>query len=209
MPARTGGLKMRRAGIVAAALLLCLASMDVVARDAVTRRGTYTNWGPDIDSIEIVSTFDASDYDAIAIGDFSTSSTPRPKKGDNSYDAVAEALRSVEAQLVDGARRESEKRVAGGATKKARTLLVRGRVLEMDPGSRAGRYWSGGMGGGAAAVKISGEILDAKSGKVLVRFTQRRKSGGGMRVGGGSYTAVLNACVRSIGKDIANIVKQF
>jgi hypothetical protein len=198
---------MRRARFACAAIVILALASQSFAKSQ-TSRGKYKDWGPDIDSIEIVATFDASDYDSIVIGDFSTSSTPRPKKSDNTYDAVKSALASVESHLADGARKESGKKVSVGGGK-GRALLVRGRVVEMDPGSRAGRYWSGGLGGGAAAVEISGEIVDARTGKVLVRFTQRRKSGGGMRVGGGNYTTVLNACVREIGGDIANIVDEF
>lgn len=195
---------------VTAALLisLLLLSPDLRAADAPTARGKYKEWGPNIDSIEIVSTFDAEKYDTIAIGNFTTGATPRPKKSDNAYDAVVKTLSTVESTLAAGAKKASKKKVITGSGKKG-TLVVRGRVVELDPGSRAGRYWSGGLGGGAAAATISGEIIDGQSGKVLVRFTQRRKSGGGMRIGGGNYTQVLNACVRAIGEDIANIVDEF
>lgn len=198
---------MKPGRLILAALLLCAIATTTFAKSP-TGRGKYRDWGPSIDSVEIVSTFDASDYGAIVIGDFATGSVKLPARGDNSYEAVRDALQSVESHLVEGAKAESKKRVARGSAK-GKALLVRGRVREMEPGSRAGRYWSGGLGGGAAAVEISGEIVDAGSGKVLVRFTQRRKSGGGMRIGGGSYSAVLNACVRAIGEDIAHIVDQF
>ena len=76
----------------------------------------------------------------------------------------------------------------------------------MDPGSKAKRYFAG-FGAGAARTKVSGEIVDGKTGKVLVRFTQERRSGVGMM--GGDYVGLMNRNLRAIGEDVANIVSAF
>jgi uncharacterized protein DUF4410 len=76
----------------------------------------------------------------------------------------------------------------------------------MDPGSRAARYWAG-FGAGAARTKLVGEVADAASGKVLLRFTQERRSGVGM--GGGNYIELMNRNLVTIGEDVAGVLKAF
>jgi hypothetical protein len=83
---------------------------------------------------------------------------------------------------------------------------VRARITKSDPGSQAARYW-GGFGAGAAKVGISGEIVDGASGKVLVRFTQERRSGFGLL--GGGYRELLDRTMRQIGGDVAGLVRAF
>ena len=75
-----------------------------------------------------------------------------------------------------------------------------------DPGSRAARYWAG-FGAGAARTKLEGELVDAASGRVLLRFTQERRSGVGL--GGGSYVNLLNRNLRAIGEDLGAGLQQF
>lgn len=90
--------------------------------------------------------------------------------------------------------------------KSAGTLIVRAKVLNMDPGSRAARYWAG-FGAGAARAELSGEVVDAATGKVLLRFQQERRSGVG--VAGGDYVNLMNRNLRAIGEDVALILSAF
>ena len=86
------------------------------------------------------------------------------------------------------------------------TLVVRGRVTKMDPGSKAARYW-GGFGAGAARTEIAGEVVDGGSGKVLLRFLQERRSGWGLF--GGDYEKLMNRNLRAIGEDLAGTLTHF
>jgi hypothetical protein len=76
----------------------------------------------------------------------------------------------------------------------------------MDPGSRAARYWAG-FGAGAARTKVEGELVDAASGRVLLRFTQERRSGVGMA--GGGYASLLRRNLEAIGEDVGNGLRRF
>ena len=78
--------------------------------------------------------------------------------------------------------------------------------MKSDPGSQAARYW-GGFGAGAAKVGITGEIIDGRTNKVLVRFTQERRSGFGLF--GGGYRELLARSMRQIGGDVAGLIKAF
>jgi hypothetical protein len=85
-------------------------------------------------------------------------------------------------------------------------LVVRGKVLKMDPGSQAARYWAG-FGAGAAKTEVTGEVADARTGKVLLRFHQERRSGVGSF--GGDYEDLLNRNLWTVGKDLAGVLQHF
>ncbi len=60
---------------------------------------------------------------------------------------------------------------------------------------------------GAARIKVSGELVGAGSGAVLVRFTQERRSSVG--IGGGGYAELMSRNLRTIGKDVAAFLNAF
>jgi hypothetical protein len=173
-----------------------------------TAPGKYKEWGPDIDELEIVKTFRFADYNKIVVEPFNTDGVALPDKDDNTYVPVKGVLASAAEGFVQGLRGKVDARVTidekpGTGSD---TLIIRAKVLELDPGSRAARYWAG-FGAGAARVKIEGEIVEARSGAVLARFTQERRSGVG--VAGGGYQELLQRDLNATGEDVANILKAF
>jgi hypothetical protein len=84
-------------------------------------------------------------------------------------------------------------------------LIVEGRFITIDPGSRAKRYFAG-FGAGKSSVKVSGSVKDAK-GTVLATFEQRRI--GAMGMGGGDSLGKLMSDSRSIGEDIAKFLAKW
>ena len=84
-------------------------------------------------------------------------------------------------------------------------LIVEGKFVTLDPGSRAKRYFAG-FGAGKSSVKVTGTVKDA-SGKTLATFTQRRV--GAMGVGGGDSLGKLMSDSRKIGEDIANFLAKW
>lgn len=173
-----------------------------------TEPGTYQEWGPNIDEIEILKTFSAGDYKEIVVVPFDTGDVELPKKDDNTYEPVKKVLASVTDPFVEslGEHTGAKVTLAEKPGKGPGTLIIRGKVLEMDPGSKAARYFAG-FGAGAARAKISGEIVDAKTKAVLVKFTQERRSGVGMM--GGDYVNLMNRNLRALGEDVANILGVF
>ncbi len=205
---------MRSRGLLVSVLVLALVVPTLYARGkpAPTQPGKYKEWGQDIDEIEIVKTFKTADYDRIVVLPFDTSATPLPDKSDKSYDTIKAVLSSYTFTLVEAFKTELKTKAtveqADQAPKAAKTLIVRGKVEAMSPGSRAKRYIAG-YGAGAAGSKASGEIVDAKSGEVLARFTQERRSGGTFKFGGGSDMDVMRDSIHATGKDIAHILDAF
>jgi Domain of unknown function (DUF4410) len=84
-------------------------------------------------------------------------------------------------------------------------LLIEGKFLTIDPGSRAKRYFAG-FGAGKSSVKVVGSVKDA-TGRTLATFEQRRI--GTMGMGGGDSLGKLMSDSRSIGEDIGKFLAKW
>jgi uncharacterized protein DUF4410 len=84
-------------------------------------------------------------------------------------------------------------------------LVVSGKFVTLDPGSRAKRYLAG-FGAGKSSVKVSGSVKDS-SGRILATFDQRRI--GAMGIGGGDSLGKLMSDSRDIGEDIAKFLARW
>ncbi len=198
--------------VAIALLAVTLTALPLYARGkksaATTAPGTYENWGPNIDKLEILKTFKFADYSKVSVQPFDTDDVKLPEKEDNTYEPVKKVLASSTEGFVQGLRGSVDAKVSmdakpGGA---ADTLIIRGKVVAMEPGSKAARYWAG-FGAGAAKARIEGEIVDAKTKAVLARFTQERRSGVGMM--GGDYKELMQRNLNAIGEDVAKMLKAF
>lgn len=199
--------------VFVASLLIVAMSAPAFARgkkkaSGSTAPGKYQEWGPDIDEIEILKTFHLSDYKTIVVQEFDTDSVKLPDKDDNTYQPVKKVLASATEGLVQGMRGNVDQKVvmSDSGSKNADTLIIRGKVLQMNPGSKAARVWAG-FGAGAAGAQIEGEIVDAKTKTVLAKFTQERRSGVGIM--GGDYQELMQKNLNAIGEDVANLLKAF
>jgi Domain of unknown function (DUF4410) len=174
--------------------------------------GVHTDWGGEIDHLEVLETFELGSFESIFVLPLDTSQTPLPEKDDNTYERVKSVLAGPTPSLVEGmqeglADRKTAKPVRSGETSPGgAVLLIRGSVPQMDPGSQSARYW-GGFGAGAARTTIKVEAVDAGSGKVLFRLEQERRSGVGMF--GGDYEKLMHRNLRAIGEDLAMVLAAF
>ena len=85
-------------------------------------------------------------------------------------------------------------------------LIIKGRVAEMNPGSRSKRVWIG-FGAGKSRVEIQGTVIEAKTQKELLRFKHARVSGIGMF--GGDYADFLTDDTGDVGEDIGKMLQKF
>ena len=84
-------------------------------------------------------------------------------------------------------------------------LVVEGKFVELNPGSRAKRYFAG-FGAGKSSVKVVGSVKDS-TGRTLATFDQRRI--GAMGLGGGDSLGKMMSDARSIGEDIAKFLAKW
>jgi hypothetical protein len=205
-------MKTRIALLVLAALALVAPASLARDKAAPTAPGKYKEWGPDIDEIEIAKTFKIASYDHIVVEPFDTSKVPLPDPNAKWYGTMKMTLAGYTQAFSEALQKELKAKAAveqaNEAPKSAKTLVVRGTVLDLDPGTRAGRYF-GGFGAGAASTKMSVEIVDAATGEVLARVTQGRRSAGTFKPGGGSDLDVMRDAIHAAGKDIAHVLDKF
>jgi hypothetical protein len=194
-------------------LLLLYVCLLFAAASAPLMPGRYKEWGPaGIDDVEIVKTFRLSEFDRVVVLPFDTTNTPLPDKSEKSYDTIKSVLATYTFTLVEALKPELKAKIeveqADKAPKSAKTLIIRGTVDALNPGSRAKRYLAGALAG-ASGTKISGEFVDAKSGQVLLRFTQNERSHGSFKFGGGKDLDVMRDSIHAAGKKVANILDTF
>jgi len=198
--------------VVAIALFVLAPLAEARGKKPELAPGKYKEWGPDIDSIEILKTFKVADYDHIVIKPFDTSKAPLPNEKEKWYGTLKMMLSGYTQAFDEAFRKELKTKVdveeSDTATKTPRTLVIRGSVEDLDPGSRAGRYLVG-YGTGGASTRATIELVDAKSGDVLARLTQARRSGGTWKFGGGSDIEVMRDTVHALAQDVAHVVDAF
>ena len=203
---------------LALALLLLPGALYARGKAAPTAPGKYKDWNGEVDELEIVAPFKLSDFNRIIVEPLDVSATPLPEPNDNTYAPVKNVLalvtRPFAAGLSGGMGERPERPEVVLAPRAAErgeraepgTLVVRGKVTTMDPGSRAARYWAG-FGAGAARTEISGEVTDAATGQVLLRFLQERRSAIGSM--GGDYENLMERNIVTIGHDIGAVLLHF
>jgi hypothetical protein len=198
----------RRWAVALALLALALPLAAAKGKKGLTAPGRYKDWDDEIDRVEILKTFNLAEYERVVVEPFDTKDVELPEKDDNTYVPVKAVLSHVEEPFLDGLSNELPDRlkVGKGEGGEARTLKIRVKVDLMDPGSQAARYWVG-FGAGASKTGLSGQIIDAGTGDVLVKFEQERRSGVGSA--GGDYEELFDRNLEQIGEDIAGLIKAF
>jgi hypothetical protein len=171
--------------------------------------GKYSEWNGFIDELEIVNTFSINAYSKVVFLPVDTSAVMLPEKSENTYEPLAKMISLVDQTFQEGLTKgmkglnnvslESSK----SRTSEAGVLIIRAKVFEMNPGSRALRYFVG-FGAGKTVVGIQGEVIDALSGQVQLKFKHARASSmGGF---GGDYEKFLSDDTRDVGEDIGKML---
>jgi hypothetical protein len=163
-----------------------------------------------IDAVEFVQEWKLNDYSKLVVEPLDTSTTELPPKDENTYEPVIGVLKKTDGIVLSeiGQKLKGRMEVSGNKAEvsQPKRLVLRGRVADIHPGSQAARYF-GGFGAGAAWVKITGELVDAQTGNVLLKFEQQRVGSVGMF--GGSYDGLLTGCVVEIARDIGRMLTLF
>ena len=171
--------------------------------------GKYSNWNRFIDELEIVNPFNINNYSKVLILPIDSSTVPLPDKSDNTYEPLTKMIGHVDQTfregLTEGLKGSNIIALESSAspTSKTGVLIIQAKVFEMNPGSRALRYFIG-FGAGKTVVGIQGEVIDALSGQVQLKFKHARASSmGGF---GGDYEKFLSDDTRDVGEDIGKML---
>jgi hypothetical protein len=180
---------------------VAVSSSALAAKDS-TVPGTYHDWH-DVDEVTIIQPFVAANYSQIAVESFDSGGVKLPPANENTHQAVLLALQRMKPAFIQGVGEKAKRKTSSNAPGK--TLVIRARLTKVDPGSQAARFWVG-FGAGAVKIAMIGEIVDAASGKVLVRFAQERRSSFGAF---GSYGPLFERTARQLGGDVAEVINAF
>jgi hypothetical protein len=203
-----------RSTVVVVGIVLLLAAVSAIAKNkAPTEKGVYKDWNKLIDKLEIVEPFQVTAFTKIVVLPLDTKQTPLPKQDDNTYAPTATVLSDATDIFITGIRKHVAGKLGASIAEQPPTadaakgvLLIRGKVLEINPGSRAARYWVG-FGAGKSRVEIMGEIVNAETGAPLLKFSHARVSSVGEV--GGDYTKFLSDDVREVGEDVGKMLLSF
>ncbi len=197
---------------------------------SLTAPGKYEDWNDIINSLEIKESFKLGDYAKVVVTPVDTAKTPLPDKDDNSREPAVKVLKRATAILVEGIQNEltSPPVTAGDEPPSApaapasaaapqpsaeapappKVLVVRLRIVELNPGSRAARAWVG-WGAGKSSVELAGEVTDSASGHVLLSFSLTRASSGTWKMAGGDYEKMMAGDVEDVGSDVGTLLAAF
>lgn len=197
--------------LIAVAGLGCGGNSAAAARKALPSQfpSIRNNWHNRIERVEFFENFSLDDYRELVFMPLDTSRTPLPPK-DNTFEPVREALeratttvaRGVEAKLTTIPVTVATSTV----TPSGKAIILRGEVTEMNPGSQAARYWVG-LGAGSAGTRINVEVIDAPSGRTLLRLKDGAVAPGGAF--GGGYRELLDRNMKQLGQDIGVLLSGF
>jgi hypothetical protein len=173
--------------------------------------GKFKDWGGFIDELEIIEPFQIAGFSKIVVVPLDTAATPLPERDDNTYEPTTRILAKVNQIFVEGLKKGVKDKMPVLLVEKETTpeisepgvLIIKGRVTEMNPGSRSKRMWVG-FGAGKSRVEIQGTVIEAQTQKELLRFKHARVSGVGMF--GGDYADFLTDDTIDVGEDIGKLL---
>ncbi len=168
-----------------------------------------------LDDIRLTTTTIPSDA-VVVIRPFSSAGADLGTGGEGGRESRVEAVKTLQAEgpklLADAFKAELTKsgpfpqvRVDEGSELPENALVVEGRFTQIDPGSKAKRYW-GGFGAGKSGLEVTGTVKNTK-GELLAEFTQKRIAV--MGAFGGGYLSKLRSDCESLGEDIARFLSAF
>jgi hypothetical protein len=153
------------------------------------------------DPVAVSSAAPAAKNEPIAVVVF------EPPKTVESYDTPAAELgQTFSTEIVN--RLKADGHVASVAAADAPPpsagLLVRGRLLRVNGGSHAVRFWIG-LGAGRASVSAEGTVTRA-DGTELATFRERRSASGEAELGFSGDQYLVEKCLRVLAGDIAEMI---
>jgi hypothetical protein len=198
---------------VLSVVLLLAVGLAIAKHKSPTEKGVHKDWNGLIDKLEIVEVFQLASFTQVVVLPLDTKNTPLPDHDDNTFTPTTTVLSKATSIFLAGIQQHAESKLKISIAEQPPTadtakgvLLIRGSVSEIDPGSRAARYWVG-FGAGKSRVEIVGEIINAETGATLLKFTHARASAiGGF---GGDYTKFMSDDIREVGADIGKMLLDF
>ncbi len=121
-----------------------------------------------------------------------------------SYDGPTDALGATFAARIAAELGKRGRSAQVGADPAASATVVRGRLLRINGGSRAKRFWLG-FGAGRATLSADGTVT-RPGGAALASFRERRSASGGPELGFAGDQYLIEKCLDALAEDVAAMI---
>lgn len=198
--------------ILTALLLSCFCGeIDAQKKSKPIVEGVFSEWRDLIDYIDIKKVFNINDYSNIYIAPIGTEAIQLPDKSDNTYEPTVTVLAQSSALSAGYMKKPFKKRPVTISTiddiesvRGTKALVFKMKFDEFDAGNRALRVWVG-FGAGNAGATMSGDVIDAETGDILISFRHRRIA----PMNASSHDKVLKTLLQEVNEDLAKMLLQF
>src|ERR1700690_1427092 len=148
MKKNTLNLSARRFAVLALLGAWCLAGCATTDSGVAPTQypSTMKDWHG-IDSVQFLQAFQLGDYTRLVVEPLDTSAAVLPPADDHSYPPTVAVLKKSDQLLLTELQRSLQGQLAvsgpSDTIPPGKTLRLRGKVLDIHPGSQAARYWGG------------------------------------------------------------------
>ena len=165
-------------------LMFCLSiCTSVLAAEKLSKPGV-------MDEEEIFITERLSKYDTVIIRDFTTAGAEYANLDDEEKKIVEEInptiIRNITESMVKNIKKSGKfAKVYTNKSAAGNAIIVKGKIVRFNGGNGAAKFFLGFMApkSGKTNIAISGQLIDAKSQKVLASFNDIRSGGEGGSLG--------------------------
>jgi len=165
-------------------LLFCLSiCTSALAAENLSKPGV-------MDEEQILTSESLSKYDTVIVKDFTTNEAEYVNLDDEEKKIVEEIkptiVRNLTESMVKNLKKEGKfAKVFANKSAGGNAIIVKGKIVRFNGGNGAAKFFLGFMApkGGKTNIAISGQLMDAKSQKVLATFNDVRSGGEGGSLG--------------------------
>lgn len=154
-------------------------------------------------------------YSAIVVKDFSTKGAEIVNVDDEEKQLLHTAEKDIVRALTDSTVKHLKghnifKRVEANGSAKANALILRGKITRFNGGVGAAKWFLGVMApkGAKTNISIDAELVDATTGKVLVKIKDVRSGGEGTTLGSSNMTKAFVVQAEDEGEELAEFIKE-
>lgn len=154
-------------------------------------------------------------YSAIVVKDFSTKGAEIVNIDDEEKQLLQAAEKDIVRALTDSTVKHLKeygifKKVEANSATKANALILRGKFTRFNGGVGAAKWFLGVMApkGAKTNISIDAELVDATTGKVLVRIKDVRSGGEGTSMGSGNMTRAFVVQAEDEGEELSEFIKE-
>ncbi|WP_041970540.1 DUF4410 domain-containing protein [Geobacter sp. OR-1] len=189
-------------------LALSTTPLSVLAADGISKPGKF-------DEEEILTSDRlGSKYDTIIVKDYSVKGAEITNIDDEEKKMLEAAEKDIVKALTESTVKHLKekgifKKVESNGSAKTKAVILQGKITKFNGGVGAAKWFLGFMAPKSTKTNISieAELVDAASGKALVKIKDIRSGGEGNTLGSGNMTKAFIVQAQDEGEELAEFIK--